>query len=166
MHRRAASVGPLRHRHRIDRDGGLLVVAVAAAVVAQVLLDLVIAPLQPGIAGERVLVHRVVADVVQRTQLPRRAHDQLLAAALDHRPITDVYTWLTRPTDETAVDILREHDFALTADQVAGVVSAPGKQRGGIFGTAMQMASCLTNRQVARWVTRFHTLLDQFWIVV
>ena len=77
----------------------------------------------------------------------------LLAAALDHRPITDVYTWLTRPTDETAVDILREHDFALTADQVAGVVSAPEKQRGGIFGTAMQMASCLTNRQVARWVT-------------
>lgn len=77
----------------------------------------------------------------------------LLAAALDHRSITDVYTWLTRPTDETAVDILREHDFALTADQVAGVVAAPEKQRGGIFGTAMQMASCLTNRQVAAWVT-------------
>lgn len=77
----------------------------------------------------------------------------LLAAALDHRAITDVYTWLTRPTDETAVDVLREHGFSLTADQVAGVVSAPEKQRGGIYGTAMQMASCLTNRQVARWVT-------------
>lgn len=77
----------------------------------------------------------------------------LLAAALDHRPITDVYTWLTRPTDETAVDVLREHDFTLTADQVAGVVSAPEKQRGGVFGTAQQMASCLTNRQVAAWVT-------------
>ncbi|HEY5434102.1 MAG TPA: type IV secretory system conjugative DNA transfer family protein, partial [Candidatus Limnocylindrales bacterium] len=70
----------------------------------------------------------------------------LLAAALDRRPITDVYTWLTRPTDETAVDILREHDFRLTADQVAGVVSAPEKQRGGIYGTAQQMAACLTNR--------------------
>ncbi|MBW9211755.1 TraM recognition domain-containing protein [Mumia sp. zg.B21] len=77
----------------------------------------------------------------------------LLAAALDHRPITDVYTWLTRPTDETSVDILRAHGFALTSDQVAGVVSAPEKQRGGVFGTAQQMASCLTNRQVARWVT-------------
>jgi type IV secretory pathway TraG/TraD family ATPase VirD4 len=77
----------------------------------------------------------------------------LLAAALDHRPITDVYTWLTRPTDETAVGILRRHDFRLTADQVAGVVSAPEKQRGGVYGTAQQMASCLTNRQVARWVT-------------
>ncbi len=77
----------------------------------------------------------------------------LLAAALDSRPITAVYTWLTRPTDETAVDILREHGFTLTADQVAGVVSAPDKQRGGVFGTAQQMASCLTNRQVATWIT-------------
>lgn len=77
----------------------------------------------------------------------------LLAAALDHRAITDVYTWLTRPTDETAVDILRDHGFDLTADQVAGVITAPDKQRGGVFGTAQQMASCLTNRQVARWVT-------------
>lgn len=77
----------------------------------------------------------------------------LLAAALDHRPITDVYTWLTRPSDDTAVDILREHGYTLTADQVAGVIDAPDKQRGGVFGTAQQMASCLTNRQVAAWVT-------------
>ena len=77
----------------------------------------------------------------------------LLAAALDRRSITDVYTWLTRPTDDRAVDILRDHDFTLTADQVAGVIDAPEKQRGGVYGTAMQMASCLTNRQVARWVT-------------
>ncbi|WP_270909024.1 type IV secretory system conjugative DNA transfer family protein [Leucobacter sp. UCMA 4100] len=77
----------------------------------------------------------------------------LLAAALDKRPITDVYRWLTRPTDETAVDILREHDYPLNADQVFGVVSAPEKQRGGVYGTAQQMASCLTNRAVVRWIT-------------
>lgn len=77
----------------------------------------------------------------------------LLAAALDGRPITDVYTWLTRPTDETPADVLREHGFTLTADQVLGVVMAPDKQRGGVYGTAQQMASCLTNRQVAAWVT-------------
>lgn len=77
----------------------------------------------------------------------------LLAAALEERPITDVYRWLTRPTDDTAVDILNRHDFALTADQVAGVVDAPDKQRGGVYGTAQQMASCLTNRDVLRWVT-------------
>src|SRR5699024_10759036 len=46
----------------------------------------------------------------------------LLAAALDDRAITDVYTWLTRPTDDTAVEILRHHGFTLTADQLAGVI--------------------------------------------
>ena len=77
----------------------------------------------------------------------------LLAAALDNRAITDVYTWLTRPMDDTAVDILRAHDFPLTADQVAGVIDAPDRQRGGVYGTAQQFASCLTNRQLAAWVT-------------
>ncbi len=77
----------------------------------------------------------------------------LLAAALGQRPITDVYTWLTRPTDERPVEILTDHGFDLIADQVAGVIAAPDKQRGGIYGTAQQMASCLTNRAVARWVT-------------
>ena len=76
----------------------------------------------------------------------------LLAAALEKRPITDVYSWVTRPTDETAVDILRENGFPLIADQVAGVVTAPERQRGGIFGTAQQMATCLTNRAVAHWI--------------
>ncbi|AMM31634.1 Conjugative transfer gene complex protein [Sinomonas atrocyanea] len=77
----------------------------------------------------------------------------LLAAALDHRPITQVHTWLTRPADDTAVDILRAHGFTQTADAVGGVVNAPEKQRGGVYGTALQMASCLTNRQIAHWIT-------------
>ena len=77
----------------------------------------------------------------------------LLAAACEHRPITQVYSWVTRPTDEMPVDILRDHGFPLTADQVSGVVTAPDRQRGGIYGTAQQMAACLTNRQVARWIS-------------
>ena len=77
----------------------------------------------------------------------------LLAAALDDRPITQVHTWLTRPADDEAVDILKAHGFLQTANAVGGVINAPEKQRGGVYGTALQMASCLTNRQVARWVT-------------
>lgn len=76
----------------------------------------------------------------------------LLAAALDQRPITDVYRWLTRPSEEEPVRILESHGFDLTADQVAGVVNAPDKQRGGIYGTAQQMAKCLTNRTIVRWI--------------
>jgi type IV secretory pathway TraG/TraD family ATPase VirD4 len=77
----------------------------------------------------------------------------LLAAAVDGRPITDVYRWLTRPTDDTAVDLLNAAGYPLTADQLAGHIAAPDRQRGGVFGTAAQMASCLTNRQAAAWVT-------------
>ena len=77
----------------------------------------------------------------------------LLAAALDGRPITDVYRWLTRPTDDTPMRTCLEHGFDLIADQIAGVIYAPDKQRAGVYGTAQQMAACLTNRQIAAWVT-------------
>ena len=77
----------------------------------------------------------------------------LLAAALDHRPITDVYRWLTRPTDDHPMRICLEHGFDLIADQIAGVIYAPDKQRAGVYGTAQQMAACLTNRQIAAWIT-------------
>lgn len=63
----------------------------------------------------------------------------LLAAALDSRPIADVYSWLTRPSDDTGVDVLNRHGFPLTADQVAGVIAALERQRGGVYGTAQQM---------------------------
>lgn len=59
----------------------------------------------------------------------------LLAVTLDGRPISDVDTWLTRPTHETAVDVLRAHGFPLTADQVAGVTAA--RSSGGRLGTPL-----------------------------
>lgn len=77
----------------------------------------------------------------------------LLAAALDGRPITDVYLWTTRPTDDTPADILKAHGQELISAQLTGIIRAPEKQRGGVYGTARQMASCLTNRQVATWIT-------------
>ena len=77
----------------------------------------------------------------------------LLAAAVDDRPITDVYRWLTRPDDDTGVDLLRAAGYPLTADQLSGVINAPDRQRAGVYGTATQLASVLTNRQAAHWVT-------------
>ncbi len=71
---------------------------------------------------------------------------------MDNRPITDVYTWLTQPTNSEPVRILKDAGFPLTAQQVAGVIAAPDKQRGGIYGTAQQMAACLTNRKIAEWI--------------
>lgn len=77
----------------------------------------------------------------------------LLAAALDGQPITTAYAWVTRPNDDRPADILDEHGYDMVAAQVRGVINAPDKQRGGIYGTAQQMLSCLTSRAVVQWVT-------------
>lgn len=78
----------------------------------------------------------------------------LLAAALDNRPIDQVYKWLTNPVDDEPVDILRAHPkYQLIAAGVDGVIQAPDKQRGGIYGTALQMAACLRNPETLKWVT-------------
>ncbi|MDQ0871085.1 hypothetical protein QFZ70_003558 [Arthrobacter sp. V1I9] len=46
-----------------------------------------------------------------------------------------------------------DYGFTQTGNAVQGVINLHDKQRGGIYGAALQMASCLTNRQVSRWVT-------------
>jgi hypothetical protein len=77
----------------------------------------------------------------------------LLAASLNAAPITQVYTWLTRPHDEAPADILRAAGYDLLADMVIGHIREPEKQRAGVYGTARQMVSCLTDREVSQWVT-------------
>lgn len=77
----------------------------------------------------------------------------LLAAAEDHRPITDVYLWLTDFSDETAVDSLKAAGWDLLANQLDQVVNLPDKQRAGIYGSAQQMATCLANSSVTDWIT-------------
>lgn len=76
----------------------------------------------------------------------------LLAAAAGNRPIAQVHTWLSRPTDKTAVALLDAAGWDKEADAVGGVMAAPEKQREGVYGTARQMASCLKNEKVAAWI--------------
>ena len=77
----------------------------------------------------------------------------LLAAAVDSRPLTQVYLWLTDPAEDEAVGLLKAAGYPLPAAAVAGVVNAPEKQRGGVYGTAQQLVSFMTNREAMRWVT-------------
>ncbi|MFC7164461.1 type IV secretory system conjugative DNA transfer family protein, partial [Aquipuribacter hungaricus] len=81
----------------------------------------------------------------------------LLAAAVDSRPLTQVYLWLTDPSEDEPVDLLKAAGYPLPAAAVAGVVNAPEKQRGGVYGTAQQLVSFMTNREAMRWVTRGST---------
>lgn len=76
----------------------------------------------------------------------------LLAAALADRPITTVYEWLCDPGNDEPVELLREQ-FPLISSSVASAVFAPDKQRAGVYATAQQAVSFLTNRQAARWFT-------------
>ena len=76
----------------------------------------------------------------------------LLAAALGRRPITQVFIRLSEPTNEEPVDLLRLHEYDHIAADVQGVIMAPEKQRGGVYGTARQMAACLKIRAIDRWV--------------
>ncbi|MBT2519061.1 TraM recognition domain-containing protein [Streptomyces sp. ISL-90] len=78
----------------------------------------------------------------------------LLAAAVGDRPITDVYLWLSDQQNETPADLLKDNgEYPLIAEGLLGVMALHPEQRGGIYGTALQMASSLKNRQIAQWVT-------------
>ncbi|MFC4066723.1 type IV secretory system conjugative DNA transfer family protein [Actinoplanes subglobosus] len=77
----------------------------------------------------------------------------LLAAAVGHRSILDVYKWATNPRDDTAVRLLRDNGHELPAYAVEGVINLPDKTRGGIYGGAERSLSCLTEPAVSAWVT-------------
>ncbi|WP_143053697.1 type IV secretory system conjugative DNA transfer family protein [Streptomyces sp. 2112.2] len=79
----------------------------------------------------------------------------LLAAALDNRPITQVYEWTSNPREAEPARILaaKGPEFALAASSVQGMLNAPEKQRGGVYGTARLMASVLRSPAVTQWVT-------------
>ena len=77
----------------------------------------------------------------------------LFAAALGGRPITQVYTWLTRVTDDEPAAILRSHNQPLMADAVEGVINAAPDQRSGVYGTAGEMVAFLLNDDLLRWIT-------------
>lgn len=76
----------------------------------------------------------------------------LLAAAAGGRPIAQVHTWLSRPTDKTAAALLDATGWDKEADAVGGIMAAPEKQREGVYGTARQMASCLKNEKITAWI--------------
>lgn len=77
----------------------------------------------------------------------------LLAAALGQKPITQVFTWTTKPGDQEPVRILEDHGYDGMADAVAGEVNGEPKRRDSVYGTAAQMVDCLKISGIARWVT-------------
>lgn len=76
----------------------------------------------------------------------------LLAASVAGRPISQVHHWLTRSTEEEPVQLLEEAGWQQEADSVMSVIQQHEKYRGSVYSTALDMAKCLKNRRIARWV--------------
>lgn len=81
----------------------------------------------------------------------------LLAAAVSGSSgrvsILDVYRWLTEPTNRGPAMALSRAGHELAADSVTGMIESPEKLRGSVYATARQMAACLVEPTVTRWVT-------------
>lgn len=77
----------------------------------------------------------------------------LLAAATAGKPLTQVYLWLTDPTDDAPAVILQAGGYDLISAAVRSAMSAAPEERSGIFGSAEQMASFMLNREATLWVT-------------
>lgn len=77
-----------------------------------------------------------------------------LAAALDHRPIGDVFVWVNDDADRTPVSILNRHpEWSQQARALEAAYAITEKTRSGLFSQAAQMATPLGRRAALTWVT-------------
>ncbi|MGW5142686.1 type IV secretory system conjugative DNA transfer family protein [Nocardia beijingensis] len=76
----------------------------------------------------------------------------ILAAAVAKKPITQVFRWVTKSSDDEPVDILQDAGFELAAAALRDQYGAPEKQKGGVFSTAKKMAACLRFSSIQQWV--------------
>ncbi|MDV8002839.1 type IV secretory system conjugative DNA transfer family protein [Rhodococcus sp. IEGM 1408] len=76
-----------------------------------------------------------------------------LAAAMERRPITDVYGWVSNLEDSTPVDILSGSQWGPQAADLASKYAAEPRTRSNVFSAAKNMISCLGRRQIVRWLT-------------
>ncbi|MCQ4626179.1 TraM recognition domain-containing protein, partial [Corynebacterium sp. CCUG 69979] len=77
-----------------------------------------------------------------------------LAAALDDRPIGDVYLWVNDDADRTPVTILEQYpEWSQQAEALTATYQITEKTRSGLFSQAAQMATPLGRREALKWVT-------------
>lgn len=86
----------------------------------------------------------------------------MLAAAASGEPLLTVYEWLADPLDRAPARALAAAGHRLLARAVIGVLDAPEKLRGSVYVTAQQMAACLVEPAVTRWISPPARPLPQF----
>ena len=77
-----------------------------------------------------------------------------LAAALDNRPITDVFKWVNNIKNRDALDILQRYpEWKSHADALRASYNTTEKTRSGFFSQAQQMARILGFHSSVKWIT-------------
>lgn len=77
-----------------------------------------------------------------------------LAAALENRPIGDVFIWANDDSDRTPLTILNSYpEWSQQARALEGTYAITEKTRSGLFSQAAQMATPLGRREALKWVT-------------
>lgn len=77
----------------------------------------------------------------------------LLAAAIDDRPITQVYAWITRPTDLEPYRLLEAGGYHAQAADLYSLHALPPKQREGVYDPARGWLGFLRISSITRWIT-------------
>jgi type IV secretory pathway TraG/TraD family ATPase VirD4 len=79
-----------------------------------------------------------------------------LAAALDRRPVTDVFAWANDPGNNDTVnpaEILLKHGEDALGRALDQTQNLTEKQRDGVYGTIRPWIGVLGNRKVLPWIT-------------
>jgi type IV secretory pathway TraG/TraD family ATPase VirD4/phage shock protein PspC (stress-responsive transcriptional regulator) len=76
----------------------------------------------------------------------------ILAAALDDKPISTVYEWLSREADRAAPEILADHGFHRASGALDGLQQAAPETRASVYFTARSGSKCLRNPEITQWV--------------
>lgn len=77
----------------------------------------------------------------------------LLAAAVAERPITQVLSWSSRPSDHEPADVLTMAGYTGMGETLRGIIELTEKQRDGVVGTARKIVNWLGNPTLLRWIT-------------
>lgn len=80
--------------------------------------------------------------------------NMLLAAAVEHLPITKALEWLYRPESPVAADILTKHGLRLAAKAITATQQLAAETRDSVFRTAIGFLGFLQDSSALPWIQR------------
>lgn len=77
----------------------------------------------------------------------------MLAAAVGGYHFPQVFRWLNRSKDRTAIKVLEDHGLEMSAAALQDAYNWPDEQRQGVFATAKGAVEFLDNRDALQWIS-------------